>query len=520
MAAELAAEVRVEAERPAEVDLEALHPVAVGVGDDLPLQADVGDLGAGAGVGAAVEGDAQRHVEVAEALLQLADQLDGAGAGGDQRQLAELQARAGDDPAAERRRFRRQAQLVQLGEERIQLVVGDVEKHQLLHHRGADAGDPVPLGDVRQLHQVRPGHAPDDRLDAHVIEAVLLLVHANVVAVLLPRLRGGAVGKRVPEVIVLQHLPELLRAPLGDQELQAGAGAQPAVAVIAEDAAHAGPHLRHLVEGDPSAQALAQHRVGGQATADPHVETGAMLRVIHADEGHVLHLMRDVQARRTGNRRLELARQIVELVAGEVLVLDAADGRGAVDDLVGRHARHRRTEDDAGDVAATEVGVQADGVETIPNLRHVLDADPVQLDVLPVREIGRVPGEVAGNLADGANAGGGGLAAVEADAEHEVLVLEFLVGLHAGVLAAQPLLPLGVQADPLEARREILGGDGAEALLGVDVDDPLLDRESRILLLDALVVVQGFPAVDEPLALGARLAAGGCLDGHFRFLAL
>ena len=77
----------------------------------------------------------------------------------------------------------------------------------------------------------------------------------------------------------------------------------------------------------------------------------------------------------------------------------------------------------------------------------------MQLDVLAVGEVRSVAGEVAGNLADGANALGGGLATVEADAEHKVLVLQLGVGLHAGVLTAKPLLALGVEANPLKARR-------------------------------------------------------------------
>src|SRR4051812_284467 len=42
------------AEGAAEVDLESFDLLARGVGDELALEADVGDLGAGAGVGAAV----------------------------------------------------------------------------------------------------------------------------------------------------------------------------------------------------------------------------------------------------------------------------------------------------------------------------------------------------------------------------------------------------------------------------------------------------------------------------------
>ena len=49
------------------------RPVAVGVEDEHALEADVGHLGAGAGVRAPVDVDRDRRVEVGEALLELGD---------------------------------------------------------------------------------------------------------------------------------------------------------------------------------------------------------------------------------------------------------------------------------------------------------------------------------------------------------------------------------------------------------------------------------------------------------------
>ena len=46
------------------------------------------------------------------------------------------------------------------------------------------------------------------------------------------------------------------------------------------------------------------------------------------------------------------------------------------------------------------VVLQADRLEPAPDLRHVLDPDPVQLDVLPVGDVGGVPGELHRDLAD------------------------------------------------------------------------------------------------------------------------
>jgi hypothetical protein len=102
--------------------------------------------------------------------------------------------------------------------------------------------------------------------------------------------RGVRVDELAAEVLVLEHLAELLDAPVGDQELQPGARAQPAVAVVAEDRRRRPPRRRHLVERDPDAELLGEHRVGRQAAADPEVEAGAVLGVHGADEGDVVDL--------------------------------------------------------------------------------------------------------------------------------------------------------------------------------------------------------------------------------------
>ena len=80
--------------------------------------------------------------------------------------------------------------------------------------------------------------------------------------------------------------------------------------------------------------------------------------------------------------------------------VDLVDGGGAVDDLVLGDPGDRRTEDDAGRVTAGLGGGQADRLEPLPDLRDVLDADPVVLDVLPVGEVGGAARELLRDLAD------------------------------------------------------------------------------------------------------------------------
>ena len=214
------------------------------------------------------------------------------------------------------------------------------------------------------------------------------------VAVADGRLGGRVRDELAAEVLVLQDLAELLDAPVGDEELQPGARAQPAVAVVAEDRGDALPGVGDLVERDPDAHLLGEHRVGGQAAADPEVEAGAVLGVHGADERDVVDLGRDVVRRVAGQRGLELAREVREVRVADVAALDLLERGGAVDDLVLGDAGDRRAEERPRRVAARLHGVEAGGVEPLPDRRHVLDPDPVVLDVLAVGDVGGVAGEV------------------------------------------------------------------------------------------------------------------------------
>src|SRR3954447_2164531 len=93
------------------------------------------------------------------------------------------------------------------------------------------------------------------------------------------------------QVLVLQHLAELLRAPVGHQELDPSVVARAPVTVVAEDRADAGPDLGHLVGTYEDAQPLGEHRVGGQPAADPEVEAGRAVGTNYADECDVVDLV-------------------------------------------------------------------------------------------------------------------------------------------------------------------------------------------------------------------------------------
>ena len=322
--ADRAAEARLVAvgadEPAAEVHLVPRDLLARVVHDQLALEPDVGGLDARARVGAAVdvERDRMRQLELVETLLEVEHGGGRERLGLDDRELAELDAGARDGAAADQARARRQPELVEARDERLDAVFGDVEDDDLLMRGRAQPGRAVRLDEVGELREGRPRDAADDRRGADVEPAVLLPVHADVVAVRERLRRGGTVGQRVPEVLVLQHLAELLGAPLGEEELQARLVAQAPVAVVAEDLRDAVPGIRHLLGRHEDAEALGQPRRGRQAAAHPQVVADAELGMLDRDERDVVDLVHDVLARVPGDRGLELAGEVRQrLVADE-----------------------------------------------------------------------------------------------------------------------------------------------------------------------------------------------------------
>ncbi|ALW70825.1 hypothetical protein RC30_08730 [Campylobacter jejuni] len=161
VAAHLLAEVRLQADGSAEVHLEALHALPLVGGEDLAGQANIRHLGARTGVRAAIEADLQRHVEVAQAILQLVHQRDGALLGDDVRELAELQASTGDDVAAEGRGLGGQAELLQVRSESLRVLDQNNSLSGLTHKRRLSALGPGGLSRERaglEVRDVHPSH--------------------------------------------------------------------------------------------------------------------------------------------------------------------------------------------------------------------------------------------------------------------------------------------------------------------------------------------------------------------------
>ncbi len=231
-------------------------------------------------------------------------------------------------------------------DERVDPVLLDVQHDHLLLDRGASLPEPC----ASRVPHLRQGGAVDaaDRGRSRRRSGRFCRCTPTGRASA-PGLGGRrSVDQLPPEVLLLQHLAELLRAPVGHEELQPGAGAQPPVAVVTEDRDDALVDVRDLVQRDPGHRGAPDLRVGRQTAADPQVEARAVLGVDDADEGDVVDLVRHVEQRRSRDRGLELARQVRERRVADDPAVDLVDGRGAVDDLVLGDAGDGRTEDDAG----------------------------------------------------------------------------------------------------------------------------------------------------------------------------
>lgn len=172
-----------------------------------------------------------------------------------------------------------------------------------------------------------------------------------------------------------------------------------------------------------------------------------------------------------------------------------------VENLRRIYSREGATEDIARSVPTCFGRREAGLLEQRPDLRHVFDANPVQLDVLTVGDVGDVAAEVLGDGADDICLARSEQAARDSDAKHEVAV---------------DLGTLGVKTVPAEPVPQVRRPDRREALFRVDVLDTSPDLEAIVLALRDLGRVEGLEISQGPLPFrpeGGR--AGRGLRGAF-----
>src|SRR5215472_6833351 len=333
---------------------------------------------------------------------------------------------------------------------------------------------------------------------------VALAMHADVVARPGPRWRRRrAVRELSAQVLALEHFAEPLGAPVSHQELEPRPAAQPAVTIVAEDPSHPGPYIGYLIRRDEYTEPLGHHRVGRQASADPQVKAGITAGAGHADERHIVDLVRGALRPAARDRGLVFARQVSELGVERCHGLGRAQRRGRVEHLGRVDSGDRAAENVARNVAAGLEGRQADLFQTRPDVRNVLNPDPVELDVLPIGDVREVAAVLLRDPCDGSQLTRRELPARDADPHHEVRVLDVGVIKGSGLAARYSWPTLRVQPPPAKSAAQVGRVDRSEPRKRVPVDYPLPDVEPWIVLLETFGRVQRLVVTHGPLALAA-----------------
>ncbi len=108
------------------------------------------------------------------------------------------------------------------GGQLVHAILGNIQHQNLLVGRQADAIGTGGLGGVRERQQRGGVETTHGEGETHVLVAVVLVVYPHVIGTAHGASRCGTVRELASQVFVLEHLAELLGAPLGQQELQAG----------------------------------------------------------------------------------------------------------------------------------------------------------------------------------------------------------------------------------------------------------------------------------------------------------
>jgi hypothetical protein len=181
--------------------------------------------------------------------------------------------------------------------------------------------------------------------------------------------------------------------------------------------------------------------------------------MLHADERHIVDLGVRAVHPAAADRRLVFARQVREVGITQVPRGHFTDLRRRVEHLVRRDTGKGAAQDHTWRVPARLLRGQPNRIEPFEDSRDVLDADPMELYVLSVRDVGDVTPEPFARPRDRAELVARHLAAVDPDAHHEELVLELFGLRRTGALARHALFALRVQAVPSQARTKVLLAD-------------------------------------------------------------
>jgi hypothetical protein len=122
---------------------------------------------------------------------------------------------------------------------------------------------------------------------------------------------------------------------------------------------------------------------------------------LNGSKAHIVNFRIRAPHTASGDRKLELARQVIKLgIARQHPVRLESEGRG-VANLICIHSSNRAAGNVAGDIAAGAGGIQANSPKLFEDVGESLDRHPVQLNVLPHRKIGGTASVEASKLGDG-----------------------------------------------------------------------------------------------------------------------
>src|SRR5882724_7308007 len=405
----------------AEGDLVELGAVLVDAED-----ADVADMMVAAGIDAAGDldlqlADVEQLGQVGEMLADLLRHRDRAGVG----ERAVVEAGAGDDVAGQADIRRRQLQRLQQLPQLVEIGLGDVRQHQVLLVADAHLAEAVAIGEIgdgvhlrirgvagdaaRRLQRQR-----DDRIALPLVrrhvgadpagetdvapQRAFILRHRGVERAI-GRWREEAadafdLGHGQVEVAVADLLPllldqlgEAIDADAVDEDLDARFIEIVAPAELIVDAEYRLQVGQQVPLRQERPDRLGDHGRAALAAADQHFEADlAGLVSVHA-QADVMHLHGGAVLGRSCHGYLELARQERELrMEGRPLPDDlAVDAR--VLDLVAGHAGEMVGGDVADAVAGGLDGMHLHARQRGQDVRRVLEPDPVELQVLPRREV-------------------------------------------------------------------------------------------------------------------------------------
>src|SRR5216683_665658 len=383
-----------------------------------------------------------------------------------ERQFAKFRARARNRAARESGSAHRQAHRGQLAGDSRSMLVGYIHDQQVLHDGVAEMPVCVPIGEIGSGTQLLRRYAPAQHVRADIGEALLLLrVNADVVAM---NIRGklfrlGWIEREAQSI--LQCAQEGIRRPAVLQEKKL----QPrTLAVLAEhfrftkELRHAAYHGDSLLPPHESVQANAKLRIGGKTASHAQrksdlIEVQSLSR--DSSKSDIIDLGIRAPRMATGDRNLELARQIVELGIAAKLAIQLQRQRRSIAIFVRVKTRQGASRNVPRDVAACAGGCQPRAPKRLKHLRQGLDGHPVQLHVLPHRDVRNAARVALGEVGDGARLLTAQEAVGNSDAHHKErrrLAFAILAADHADAVALRVDAPRAkIRAEPFRRNRSV-----------------------------------------------------------------